>query len=1069
MSRPFVHSQIMAFPSVRFTAIALVFAALNLSGGKVQAQERGPVILTDHAKQLHSECILVDGHNDLPWAFRKMGTTSFSKVDIARSQPTLHTDIPRLRIGGVKAQFWSVYVPVSTRLRGESLQATLEQIELVNRMVDHYPETFALCKSTSDIDRAIADGKIASMIGVEGGHCIENSISVLRRLYKLGARYMTLTHSETLEWADASTDEAKHGGLTAFGEEVVREMNRLGMLVDLSHVSDDTMRDALRVTKAPVIYSHSSARAKANHPRNVPDDVLPLIKKNGGVIMVNFYSGFIDQAAVQWRSDRNEKREALEESGLTEDEVDTAIDQWTDQHPIPRGSIHDVVDHIDHLVKHCGIEHVGIGSDFDGITSVPKQLEDVSTYPYITQEMLNRGYSADEIRGVMGENVMRVFRAAEKVAASMNSAAATAKVADRQLADAIKPLLKRHRGEIALAIRNLASGEHYEFNGDIPMPTASLIKFPILATAYRLVDQGKLDLSRSIALKEDEKVPGSGILTQHFSSDIQLPLLDYLRLMIRYSDNTATNVVAEQIGLKTTAQMMENLGLMNTKFHSKVYRGGTTVYPERSRRFGIGSTTASEMVWLLAMLDSGNLASAESTEAMLGHLFACEDRSKLGSKLPGSVRFAHKSGAIANCRTDAGIIYTKGGPVAVCFLSNKNADQRWSDDNEAHVLAGKIGDAIVRRFGSAEVDGRLREGSFGRLVESLQRTLNDRLDPSPNLAIDGDFGPATRGAVERFQRSVKLPQSGIVDEATWRALGTLIEQDAPVPPPEVINSATLSRKPQADFEDPPAVTCRAWTILDRKTGEQVFSHKADSRLEAASTTKIMTAYLVIRYANDHPEILAQRIRFSKRADQTLGSTSAIRAGESVTVRECLFGLLLPSGNDASVALAEYFGTKLTQSDSSDDAAESYDRFISQMNASAEELGMDQTHYVNPHGLSNEQHLTTAHDLAKLAVEALKYELFREIVSTRQFGCVAKSEQGYQRNLIWKNTNQLLGTEGFTGVKTGTTTAAGACLVSAGERNGDKLMAVVLGSQSSAARYTDTTNLLRWAWQKRAAQ
>ena len=395
----------------------LIIAALLASIAK--GEDRPRVVLTEAARKLHASTILVDGHNDLPWAFREMGTPSFGKVDIAVAQSKLHTDIPRLRKGGVKAQFWSVYVPSSTRLRGESLQATLEQIEFVHNMVNRYPETFELCLSTDDIERAIAEGKIASMIGMEGGHSIENSISVLRRLYKLGARYMTLTHSATLDWADSATDEARHSGLTAFGEEIVEEMNRLGMLVDLSHVSDDTMRDAMRVTKAPVIYSHSSSRAIGDHPRNVPDDVLPLIKQNGGVIMVNFYSGFIAPEAAKRRRIRDEKKREWENEIGDETLVDEAVAKWELTHPMPTGSIHDVIDHIDHLVKNCGIDHVGIGSDFDGIDVVPSQLEDVSTYPLITQEMLNRGYTTDDIRKVMGKNILRVFRETERAAAAM--------------------------------------------------------------------------------------------------------------------------------------------------------------------------------------------------------------------------------------------------------------------------------------------------------------------------------------------------------------------------------------------------------------------------------------------------------------------------------------------------------------------------------------------------------------------------------------------------------------------------------------------------------------------------
>jgi len=398
--------------------IATTFVGLILcNGSELSAQEsRKPVVVSDAAARLHEAALLVDGHNDLPWAFRKLGMPSFEKLDIATPKPELHTDIARLKAGGVKAQFWSVYVPVSTRLSGESLQTTLEQIDFVHAMVKRYPETFAFCGSTADIERAIDAGKIASLIGVEGGHSIENSLSVLEKLYELGARYMTLTHSATLDWADASTDEGKHGGLTEFGEEVVRKMNQLGMLVDLSHVADETMRDALRVTTAPVIFSHSSARAICDHPRNVPDDVLPLVKANGGVIMVNFYSGFVVPAAgPRYRALQVAMKE-WKAMGDDEATVEDKADAWEKLHPMPRGSIHDVVDHIDHLVKLTGDDYVGIGSDFDGIKYVPDQLEDVSTYPLITQELLNRGYSEESIRKILGGNLLRVFRAAEAVA-----------------------------------------------------------------------------------------------------------------------------------------------------------------------------------------------------------------------------------------------------------------------------------------------------------------------------------------------------------------------------------------------------------------------------------------------------------------------------------------------------------------------------------------------------------------------------------------------------------------------------------------------------------------------------
>jgi D-alanyl-D-alanine carboxypeptidase (penicillin-binding protein 5/6) len=249
----------------------------------------------------------------------------------------------------------------------------------------------------------------------------------------------------------------------------------------------------------------------------------------------------------------------------------------------------------------------------------------------------------------------------------------------------------------------------------------------------------------------------------------------------------------------------------------------------------------------------------------------------------------------------------------------------------------------------------------------------------------------------------------------------------------------------------------------------LFSNNADTPLEAASTTKIMTAFLVIRLADKNPTVLNERLRFSRRADETVGSTSAIQAGESVSVRESLFGLLLPSGNDASVALAEHFGSRLAGNLNNHDALVSYRDFISEMNVTAEKLGMSRAHYVNPHGLSNAGHVITANDLARLSAAAMKYPLFRTIVATRQFGCVAEGEQGYRRNVVWKNTNALLGFEGYKGIKTGTTSAAGACLVSATEREGDKLIAVVLGSSSTASRYADTRNLIRWAWQRRAKQ
>ena len=265
-----------------------------------QPPKRPPVVLTPEAERIHQSAILIDGHNDMPWEIRKQGSRTFEKLDISQPQETLHTDIPRLRQGGMGAQFWSVWVPADTAYSGTALTSTLEQIDLVHAMIDRYPDVFELALTVDDIRRIHAQGKIASLIGVEGGHCIENSLNVLRQLYRLGARYMTLTHSDSIDWADSATDDAKHNGLSPFGEEVIAEMNRLGMMVDLSHVSEDTMKHVMRITKAPIIFSHSSAKAVADSPRNVSDEVLLLVKENNGIVMVNFFSGFVLPEASAW-------------------------------------------------------------------------------------------------------------------------------------------------------------------------------------------------------------------------------------------------------------------------------------------------------------------------------------------------------------------------------------------------------------------------------------------------------------------------------------------------------------------------------------------------------------------------------------------------------------------------------------------------------------------------------------------------------------------------------------------------------------------------------------------------
>jgi membrane dipeptidase len=396
---------------------SIAFAAADPA--PVKTRSRAPVTLTEEGLRVHRAGLLVDGHNDLPWMFREKKDPSFQVIDLHKAQPGLNTDIPRLRKGGVGAQFWSAYVPASFGKKGIAVRETLEQIDIVHRMVRAYPDDFEMASTADDIVRIHAKGKIASMIGVEGGHSIDNSLAVLRMYYPLGVRYMTLTHSETLDWADSATDKPKSHGLSPFGEQVVREMNKLGMLVDISHVSAETMRHAIRVSKAPVIASHSSAYELANHPRNVPDDVLRMIKEKDGVVMVNFFSGFVVPEATRLTIDLFQTFREMQTKYPDEKQFQQALEAYRKEHPIPPGTVHDVVDHIEHIIRVAGVDHAGIGSDFDGVTQLPKQLEDVSCYPYITQELLNRGHSAEDVHKVLGGNLLRVMRRAEEVAREM--------------------------------------------------------------------------------------------------------------------------------------------------------------------------------------------------------------------------------------------------------------------------------------------------------------------------------------------------------------------------------------------------------------------------------------------------------------------------------------------------------------------------------------------------------------------------------------------------------------------------------------------------------------------------
>src|SRR5881296_1159464 len=359
---------------------------------------------------------LIDGHNDIPDAIRERG--GLDSVDFAVMQPKLMTDIPKLRAGAVGGQFWAAYVPVTTIHGGEHPAVyALEQIDLIHRLCHKYARDLAPALTAADVERNFKAGKVSCLMGIEGGHAIENSLGALRMFYTLGVRYMTLTHWETIDWADAATDSAKHGGLTPFGEEVVREMNRVGMLVDLAHVSDATMVDAIRVSRAPVLFSHSSARALANHVRNVPDSILRMVRANGGVVMVNFNPAFVSEAVRLYADSMQARSRLLRAAGVDSVTLADSTKIWAARGP--HATLQQVADHIEHVRDAAGVDAVGLGSDFDGITEVPMGLEDVSKFPDLIAELLKRGWSEQDVRKVVGLNVLRVMRAAERVAADM--------------------------------------------------------------------------------------------------------------------------------------------------------------------------------------------------------------------------------------------------------------------------------------------------------------------------------------------------------------------------------------------------------------------------------------------------------------------------------------------------------------------------------------------------------------------------------------------------------------------------------------------------------------------------
>ena len=405
---------------ILFTLLSVAPAAAQSSGGAAQAGPPAPAPRDERlwrkARELHRKAILVDGHNDVTGYMvdedYDLGTPSVGKY---------HTDIARLKQGGVTGQFFSIYVDRKYATEGGSARRALDMIDHVYRAAERHPDRLTMGFSVADIRRAEREGKVAALMGIEGGHAIENSLMALRDFYRLGVRYMTLTHNNTNDWADACCDTARHNGLSDFGKEVVREMNRLGMFVDVSHVSDKTMADVLDTTRAPVIASHSSARALSNHRRNIPDDLLRRIAKNGGVVMINFYPVFLDERARVASNERNEKLkpqlDALDARFKNDPKrLEAERDKLLATMPLPPTPLSVLIDHIDHVARVAGVDHVGLGSDFDGVPYLPVGMEDVAQLPNITYELLRRGYGEGDVRKILGGNLLRAFAEVERVA-----------------------------------------------------------------------------------------------------------------------------------------------------------------------------------------------------------------------------------------------------------------------------------------------------------------------------------------------------------------------------------------------------------------------------------------------------------------------------------------------------------------------------------------------------------------------------------------------------------------------------------------------------------------------------
>lgn len=409
------------FRGLRLRVLSLALLSGIVSGGAIVLAGE-PARMTDEALELHRQSFVFDGHNNLAMQLRKQPGLTADSINLNASQSKLQTDIPRLRQGGVGAEFFATYVSTDNVKKGTAVRETLEQIDQIARLVRRHSSSMEWAGSTADLDRIHRANKVAALIAIEGGNAIEGSLVVLRTYYQAGARCMALTHDDTTDWADSALDKAQHKGLTKFGEEVVREMNRLGMVIDLSHASEETALDAMAVSKAPVIFSHTGAHKLAPHLRNVSDDVLRAVAKNRGVVMVNFYSGFLTSDSVKSYEKRSKAAAELRKSFKTDEQFQTALVAWLKENPLPKTSVKDVVDHIDHIGKITGFDGVGLGSNFDGVVSLPQDLEDVSCFPHLTQEMLNRGYTRDQIQKVLGGNARRVLRDVESIASGSTPA-----------------------------------------------------------------------------------------------------------------------------------------------------------------------------------------------------------------------------------------------------------------------------------------------------------------------------------------------------------------------------------------------------------------------------------------------------------------------------------------------------------------------------------------------------------------------------------------------------------------------------------------------------------------------